>query len=343
MNGFYETISELYPYYDNMAVTIVEGKHVGEKAVFSQGKLIYESAEAMIPEECKNEIMDNYANGLIQVDEQRLFCETLGSEKKLVICGGGHVSIPIIKIGKMLDYHVTVIEDRLMYANNARRAEADEVICDDFQKALEKITGDGDTYFVIVTRGHRYDQACLKEIIQKDNAYIGMIGSKVRVKRVKETLIEDGIEPERLGNIYSPIGLKIGAETPEEIAVSIMAELIQVKNLVKRSSGYSKEIMNAILKEETKDTPKILATIISRKGSAPREVGTKMIIFRDGTTVGTIGGGCVEADICSKAHLQLMEEDKKPVLCTVDMTGRDAEDEGMVCGGIVEILLETIS
>ncbi len=343
MNDFYETMNELYPDIDNIEATIIEGKHFGEKAIFSKGKLVYESMDGAFLEEYKNKILEKHFTGLLQIDDQRIFCETLGNEKKLVICGGGHVSIPIIKMGKILGFHITVIEDRIQYADNARRAEADEVKCNDFSKALEQITGDSDTYFVIVTRGHRYDQVCLEKIIQKENAYIGMIGSKVRVKQVKELLIEKGFDQESLEKIYSPIGLRIGAETPEEISISILAEIIQVKNQIKRSCGYPKEIMRAILDEETKDVPKILSTIVSRKGSAPREVGTKMLIYKDGSTVGTIGGGCVEADICSKAHYQLMEEDKEPKLYTVDMTGRDAEDEGMVCGGIVEILLEWVS
>jgi xanthine dehydrogenase accessory factor len=119
-----------------------------------------------------------------------------------------------------------------------------------------------------------------------------------------------------------------------------MAEIIQVKNQIKRGFGYPKEIIEAILSDKTGEIPKMLATIISRKGSAPREIGTKMLIFKDGTTVGTIGGGCVEADICSKARL--MEKGQKPELYTMDMTGREVEEDGMVCGGIIEILLESV-
>jgi xanthine dehydrogenase accessory factor len=342
MDDFYELLNGLHPDYDNREAIIIEGEHFGEKALFSKGEMIYETKKGSFSEDLKKVIQGDHFSGLIQKDGQRVFCEVLGSEKKLVICGGGHVSIPIIKIGKMLEFHVTVIEDRPFYADHARNAKADVVLCDDFRNALGKITGDLDTYFVIVTRGHRFDQVCLEEILSKNNAYIGMIGSKVRVKQVKELLMEKGIQEEQLSSIYSPIGLKIGAETPEEIAVSVMAEIIQVKNQGRRSGGYPKEIRKAILAEDTKEVPKVLATIVSRKGSAPREVGTKMIIYKDGTTVGTIGGGCVEADVCRNAHTQLMEADKKPKLYTVDMTGRDAEEEGMVCGGIVEILLEPI-
>lgn len=343
MNDFYNTITELYPEHHNMTATIIEGKDLGEKAIFSKGKLIFETKTGVFSKEYCNNILEEYINGIHEIDGQRYFSETLASEKKLVICGGGHVSIPIIRIGKMLEFNVTVIEDRVQYADNARSAMADEVICDDFSQALDKTTGDSDTYFVIVTRGHRYDVACLKAIIQKESAYIGMIGSKVRVKKVKELLIKDGFKSQQLDNVYSPIGLKIGARTPEEIAVSIMAEIIQIKNQVNNGCGYPKDIITGILSNEKKEIPKMLATIVSRKGSAPREIGTKMLIYMDGTIKGTIGGGCVEADVCSKARYLLMKEDKTPKLFTVDMTGREAEEEGMVCGGIVEILLEWIS
>lgn len=342
MKDFYQIISELKSDVDNIVLSIIGGENIGAKAIISNGEVIYETTNGAFSEELIEKVIENHLRGLIDSNDQIMYCETLGSDKKLVICGGGHISIPIIKISKLLGFHVTVIEDRIQYADNVRRTEADEVLCNDFCKALEQITGDLDTYYVIVTRGHRYDQECLEEIIQKKNAYIGMIGSKVRVKKVKESLLEKGFEQNRLDNLYSPIGLKIGAETPEEIAVSIMAEIIQVKNQLKGGSGYPKEIIKAILKEETKEIPKVLTTIVSRKGSAPREVGTKMLIFIDGTTIGTIGGGCVEADICNKARYQLMEEDKDPKLYRVDMTGRDAEEEGMVCGGIVEIFLETV-
>lgn len=340
MNNFYEKLSDLYPYNDTVTMTILEGEFLGEKAIYSKGTLIFESKEGIFPALFVNE--DNKSQNMMQSEHGRVFFENLGNQKKMIICGGGHVSIPVIEIAKMIGFHVTVIEDRIQFADNIRRTKADEVICEDFKIALSKIKSDGDTYFVIVTRGHRYDQVCLEEILGKENAYIGMIGSKVRVRQLKEVLIEKGYEKEFLDKMYSPIGLKIGGETPEEIAVSVLAEIIQVKNQVKRSGGYTKEIMSTLLNEEMKEIPKILATIISRKGSAPREVGTKMLIFKDGTIVGTIGGGCVEADICTKARFQLMEEEKEPKLYTVDMTGRDAEEEGMVCGGIIEILLEVV-
>ena len=279
-------------------------------------------------------------NGIALVDGEKIFGEVVGGQKKIVICGGGHVSMPIIQLGRQIGCYVTVLEDRPKFADNARRAGADKVICDTFEAGLEQIPGDSDTFFVIVTRGHVYDRICLESIVRKPHAYIGMMGSRRRVAQVKHSVLENGADPQVISQLHSPIGLDIKAETPEEIAISVMAEIIQVKNQDKRGAGYSNEIRDAIVKCE--DQKKILATIVERKGSAPRSIGTKMLIMEDGRCVDTIGGGCIEAAIVSKALLILRGCAKAPQIVHVDMTGEDAEKEGMVCGGKVKVLLEEV-
>lgn len=251
------------------------------------------------------------------------------------------MSIPVIQMGKMVGFKVTVLEDRPMFADNARRAGAHEVICESFEEGLKNIEGDEGTFFVIVTRGHRYDQVCLENIVRKKHAYIGMIGSRKRVALVKETVIAGGADPEVVDKVYTPIGLRIGAETPEEISIAIMAEIIEVKNKNKGVGGYPKEIIRSIL-EEKEEMHKVLATIVARKGSAPRGVGAKMMIRPDGSCIGTIGGGCVEADIVRRALVMIREQETEPKLCNVDITGRFAEEDGMVCGGIIDVLLELV-
>ena len=226
---FYDVLETLNPNCKNIAVTVIEGKHAGEKALFSNGKLIWESQHNGFFSR-KEDLVKEADSGLLETEGQKLYCELLGSQKKLVICGGGHVSIPIIKIGKMIGFQTIVLEDRPKFADAARRAGATEVICQPFREGLSQIEGDADTFFVIVTRGHRYDQVCLESIAEKSHAYIGMIGSKLRVKKVKEAVIEQGADPQVIAHVYTPIGLDIGAETPEEIGVAIMAEIIDVKN-----------------------------------------------------------------------------------------------------------------
>lgn len=339
MLEFYRRINERNPNQQTIVLTALEGEDSGQKALVVNGKLVWDSGTffqrhreaAEMAEGCKVTV----------IGDEKVFCEVLCQEKKLVICGGGHVSIPIIRIGLMAGFHVTVLEDRPLFANNARMAGATEVLCESFEKGLQKIEGDKDTFFVIVTRGHRYDQVCLEQISKKSHAYIGMIGSKLRVQKVKEAMLERGCDPEIIRNVYSPIGLRIGAETPEEIAVSIMAEIIQVKNKEQRNCGFTKEIMEAIL-EKNIEEPKILVTIVGRKGSAPRSIGTKMLVFPDGICAGTVGGGCAEAGILQKALLMLRQGTSQVCIFKVDMTGRDAEEDGMVCGGVIDVLLEPI-
>lgn len=330
----------------NKVMTVIEGEGLGEKALISDHRLVCESCVNGFFSKNEQEALSIEKNGIVTIGGRAVFSEILGHEKKLVICGGGHVSMPIITVGLMLGFSVTVLEDRPKFADNARRQGASEVICDAFDEGLKKIQGDEDTYFVIVTRGHRYDQLCLEHIVRKKHAYIGMMGSRRRVAIVKKTVLEGGADPEVMEHVYSPIGLDIGAETPEEIAVAILAEIIEVKNKKTRNSGYSKELLQNILYEkstgERSESAKVLATIITRKGSAPREVGTKMLILPDGRTVGTIGGGCVESEIMQKGLLMIRSGEDQAKICHVDMTADDAAEEGMVCGGIIDVLLEIV-
>lgn len=284
----------------------------------------------------------NIGTGILFTAAGRIYYETLQQEKRMVICGGGHVSIPLIRMGKMIGFPVTVLEDRPKYADDARRAGADRVICDAFQNGLEQIPGDNNTYFIIVTRGHRYDIQCLEAILKKPHAYIGMIGSRVRVAKVKETLIENGADKEILDRVYTPIGLRIGAETPEEIAVSILAQVIEVKNQKRSGCGYSKTLLAAIEQAETSKEDYVLATIVTRRGSAPRQTGTRMLICPDGFCTETIGGGCAEARIREKGLQMIRSGKSDSQIFALDMTQEDAEEDGMVCGGMVEILLQKI-
>ena len=320
MSGFYRQLKEALKSEqgDIYTETVLRGEHAGEKRIL-QGNSFRDAEER-------------------EEDGGDVFRERIGRQPKLIICGAGHVSVPIIKMGKMLGFAVTVLEDRPRFADNARAAGADTVICEAFEKALEGIHGDSDSWFVIVTRGHRYDTICLENILHKTYAYVGMMGSRRRVAIVKDQLEESGISREVLDAVHTPIGLKIGAETPEEIAVSVMAEIIQVKNSREKGGGYSGEMLGALVSEEGRK--KVVATIVSRKGSAPRSVGTKMLIFEDGTTVDTIGGGCVESEIMQKALLMMRAGEPRFQVCRVDMTSDAAEDEGMVCGGVVEVMME---
>ncbi|MGE4272393.1 MAG: XdhC family protein [Desulfitobacterium sp.] len=170
-----------------------------------------------------------------------LFLDPIVPTHRLIILGGGHIALPLVQMGKLLNYEVTVIDDRLSFANKGRFPEADQVICQDFQSALQELTFDKSTYVIVVTRGHRYDQTCLEEVLkQPQTAYLGMIGSRRKVATIMNNLKENGYSQEVLDRVYTPIGLDIGAQTPEEIAVSIIAEMIMVDRY-----GFSQGRMGA--------------------------------------------------------------------------------------------------
>ncbi|WP_246169659.1 XdhC family protein [Alkalibaculum sporogenes] len=269
-----------------------------------------------------------------------LLIEPFIPNPRLIIFGGGHISKPLTELATRIGFLVTVIDDRISFANQARFPEAKEIICNSFEKSFNEITFLKSDFVVIVTRGHSYDGIILREVLQHKLHYIGMIGSTRRVKGMMKELVDEGFPKDILEQVKSPIGLNIGAITPDEIAISIIAELIASKNNSKENKGseLNIEVMEKI--SEVSDIPKALITILSTKGSVPRKSGAKMISYYDGTTIGSIGGGCSEAAVLTKAREVIQR--KGFIVEHVDMTGEVAESEGMVCGGVMDVLIETI-
>jgi xanthine dehydrogenase accessory factor len=172
-----------------------------------------------------------------------------------------------------------------------------------------------------------------------------MIGSRRRVAAVKDLLISQGADKERLDRIHTPIGLSIGAVTPEEIAISIVAELIACKRLkdpdnsrFRSCSDVDFDVIKTLAGNI--DEPISVVTVISSKGSVPRGAGAKMLVYPDGRIVGSIGGGCSEATVIGNAREIIGTGEYR--LQTVDMTGDAAENDGMVCGGIMQVLIEDL-
>lgn len=157
-----------------------------------------------------------------------LFLEPVLPEPGVLVLGGGHVGQQVAAAAKLVGYRVTVVDDRPDFANKALFPKADRVICAPFTTALQEIEINPSTFIVIVTRGHRYDYECLRAVIRAPAAYIGMIGSRRRVRGVRERLLAEGVDPQLMARVHAPIGLDIGAETPAEIAISILAEIIRV-------------------------------------------------------------------------------------------------------------------
>ncbi len=160
----------------------------------------------------------------------RVFVDVQQRPPTLLVVGAGHIAVPLCRLGKQLGFRVVVVDDRPAFANATRFPNADEIVVDYFRPAMRRIQIDHFTYIVLVTRGHQHDVECLLEVLDSPAAYIGMVGSKRRVHAVFQLLSdEQGIPPEKFDRVYSPIGLDIGAETPEEIALSIAAEMVKVR------------------------------------------------------------------------------------------------------------------
>jgi len=167
---------------------------------------------------------------LVQLGGESFLTEPVSALGTVYILGAGHVSKQVARLTSMVDFRTVVLDDREEFANRQRFPQADEIIVpDDFEQCLKDLPISGDSYLVIVTRGHRYDLTVLEQALQTGACYIGMIGSRRKRAAIYRALREKGVTEEQLAKVHSPIGLTIYAETPEEIAVSIVAELIKVR------------------------------------------------------------------------------------------------------------------
>ena len=334
--------------YKELLEVVLEGKEACLSTKFNnkQGSMVETKKSIIVKDTMKEEEKKAFELGIPYVyaeNDTTTVVEPFFPEERLIVLGGGHVALPVVEFGAKIGFSVIVVDDRLSFANTERFPLAKEVICDSFEHALDDLKLKENDYVVIITRGHRHDTTCLKKIcsgIEPD--YVGMIGSKRRTAIVKETLIEEGFDKERLDRVHTPIGLSIGAITPEEIAISIMAELISHKRLgraekkTRNRSDVDYEVMEVLANEV--NVPKAILTIIQSKGSVPRGAGAKMIVYEDGRILGSIGGGCSEAAVLTTARRLIGSKTYQVV--DVDLTGDAAEEEGMVGGGIMTVLIE---
>jgi xanthine dehydrogenase accessory factor len=276
----------------------------------------------------------------VEICDNLIIIEPFFPKPRLIIYGGGHVSKSLVEFASRVGFLITVIDDRPYFANKNRFPEADTVICEDFEKSFEQITFRKSDFVVIVTRGHRYDDVVLRRVLKHDLKYVGMIGSKRRVKAMISNLLEEGYSKEKLDSLNSPIGLDICAVTPDEVAISIVAELISYKNTSKKQAypDFDDSVISEISKDDYFE--KAILTILSSKGSVPRKAGAKMLSYMDGRTLGSIGGGCSEAEVLTKSREVMLN--KGYLIEKVDMTGEVAESNGMVCGGIMDVLIEVL-
>jgi xanthine dehydrogenase accessory factor len=167
-----------------------------------------------------------YDTGLVCGGTLDVFIEPVLPPALLYIFGAGHVAYSLYKVATTAGFEVTVVDDRESYANQERFPDAREVIADDFDAVTARLTPPEGSYIVIVTRGHRDDMRVLRWAVNMRARYLGMIGSKRKTISIYKELEKEGIPAEKFANVHAPVGLDIGAVTPEEIAVAIVAEMI---------------------------------------------------------------------------------------------------------------------
>src|ERR1700720_189768 len=175
-----------------------------------------------------------YDTGLVCGGTLDIFVEPVLPPASLYVFGAGHVSVNLYKVAKNSGFDLTVVDDREAYANRERFPEAREIIAENYEQAMARLAPNESSYIVIATRGHRDDMRVLRWAVQTPARYIGMIGSKRKTLTIFKELTAEGIAARLFERVHAPVGLDIGAVTPEEIAVAITAELIAVRRRVER-------------------------------------------------------------------------------------------------------------
>lgn len=303
--------------------TIIDKDNLGCEALYDlEGNFLISSNEKVLVKDC------DYLS------------EVLIGKLELVICGGGHVGQAVYKLALFLGMNVTIIEDREEYCNKEIYPKATLKIgkYDEIISSMDL----AHSAIVVATRGHKHDKTCVSAALPKSYKYLGMIGSKSKVAKTIELITKDindnkiNATIEKLNKIYSPIGLNINAQTPEEIAVSILAEVLSVTKANKKEIQMK---LSDVEKVASLDEPFVVARIIEKRGSAPREVGSYLAITKNGSLIGTVGGGAVEAVVIQNCKKILLDDTQTAALFEHDLSNDNASNLGMICGGNVKIII----
>lgn len=312
---------------------VLDGPSAGERCIWKEGRFCPMDEKGSFDwSSCQEMLLTVKETGIFKIGETRIFAEVYSRNPRLILLGGGHVSRPTVHLGAMLGFDVTVMDDREEFVKRERFPEAKELVLGDFSQLSQKLPEYENSYYVVVTRGHEGDTVCARQILKRPYRYFGMIGSRTKVHITRETLLKEGFSQRALDTIHAPIGLPIGGETPEEIAVSIAAEIIQEKNKTRES--YADEALIRAVKEKRRG---VMLTIVRKKGSSPRGIGSKMLLDASGKTWGTIGGGNAEYEALKYAA-QLREA----AVQTYRFVPGDSRSLGMICGGEAEVFFECI-
>ena len=194
---------------DFLLATVLEGPAQGERVLLRNTAPVWPEELPAFWGEHLPALAAVTSSGILKSAGQRIFVERFGAAPQLVVCGGGHVGASVVRLAKLLGLPVTALEDRPEFAEELRQAGADAVLCLPFAEGLAQIPGGQETYFVVVTRAHSCDIACLRSILQKPAAYVGMMGSRKRAALVHTQLAELGLPQERIDALHAPLGFPL--------------------------------------------------------------------------------------------------------------------------------------
>jgi xanthine dehydrogenase accessory factor len=207
---------------------------------------VWQAAREVMEEEKPRSLTFNlnhdpkYDSGQVCGGTLEVYLEPILPVQTLYLFGAGHVSSNVYRAARMTGFEVVIVDDRESFANRERFPEAKDVYADDFERVMSQLAPNHSSYLVIVTRGHRDDMRVLRWAVDTPAKYIGMIGSQRKVIAIYKQLQLEGIAPEKLSRVYAPVGLEIGAITPEEIAIAIVAELIAVRRGASDDVGHKR-------------------------------------------------------------------------------------------------------
>ncbi|HKY20861.1 MAG TPA: XdhC/CoxI family protein [Vicinamibacterales bacterium] len=190
-----------------------------------------EALQSRKPQLITYDLNDDFAqeNGLVCGGQMQVYIEPLEATPCLYVIGAGHVGFHLGRLAHTIGFRTHVLDDREKFANKERFPDADEITVETIREWLHRADIPSNAYVVVVTRGHTHDLDALRALAARDLRYLGLIGSKAKVKRIYDVLLAEGMPPECLQRVRAPVGLDIGAVSPEEIAVAILAELIAVR------------------------------------------------------------------------------------------------------------------
>ena len=269
-------------------------------------------------------------SGCTEVDGIPCYVEEYAPPARLVILGAGHVGTAVARAAAFVGFEVRVVDFRPELLEPARFPQGTQLVEAPFDD-LSGVLPPEPAYYLVTTNSHQRDYQCAAQVLRRPFLFAGMLGSRKKSALVRQRLLRAGIPQEQIDRLHSPVGLNIGAETPEEIAISIVAQLVE-----QRRSQSANHLPSELAEQLARpDCAGVLVTVIRKEGSAPRGAGSKLLVCRDSSTYGTVGGGIVEYESIELAR-------KLDTFALRSFRSGNGEAGSMACGGRMELMFQPV-